>query len=179
LGSVRDGRQGIKVFNWILSKLQEQGHEVTGIDPLEYEELLVLKNQFDPDSGQSEKIKELQKKVQEADFYIAITPEYNHSYSGVLKNAIDYFAQEYERKCFGIVSYSNGGFGGTRAAEQLRIVCSEIKALAVPLPLSISRVQDVFDDSGKLLDEKYDERFEKFIKEVEWYAEALKNQRKL
>ncbi len=53
-----------------------------------------------------------------------VTPEYNHSTSGVLKNAIDYLYQEWANKAVGFVSY--GGTGGVRAVEHLRLICGEL-----------------------------------------------------
>jgi NAD(P)H-dependent FMN reductase len=70
-----------------------------------------------------------------------------------------------------------GGFGGILAAQQLRIIFAELGAPAISSSLSISKVQNVFDEDGKLLDESYDKRVSRFLNEFEWYIEAFKNQR--
>ena len=62
-------------------------------------------------------------KIASFDAYVFVTPEYNHSTSGALKNAIDYLYTEWNNKAAGFVSY--GGMGGARAAEQLRLVMGE------------------------------------------------------
>lgn len=54
------------------------------------------------------------------DAFVFVTPEYNHTYPAVLKNAIDYLWEPWQGKPFVIVSYSTGAIGGARAAEQLR-----------------------------------------------------------
>ncbi|EKD76700.1 MAG: hypothetical protein ACD_43C00018G0005, partial [uncultured bacterium] len=59
-------------------------------------------------------------KISNCAAFIFVTPEYNHSYPGVLKNAIDYLWEPWQKKPFIIVSYSPGAIGGARAAEQLR-----------------------------------------------------------
>ncbi len=107
-----------------------------------------------------------------------VTPEYNRSTSAVMKNTLDYFLEEYYFKPSAIVSYSAGFFGGINAAQQLRIVFAELGAPSIPSSFSISRVNEVFDDNGKLVDERYDKIVVRFLDEFEWYIEALKNQRK-
>ena len=65
----------------------------------------------------SDRIKDLRNKINESEGYIAVTPEYNHSTSGALKNTLDYFLEEYYFKPSAIVSYSPGLFGGINAAQ--------------------------------------------------------------
>jgi NAD(P)H-dependent FMN reductase len=113
----------------------------------------------------------------ESDGFILVTPEYNHSFSGTIKNALDNFLPEYEKKPFGIVSYSNGPFGGIRANEALRIVISQLKGVSTPIPLMISVVQEVFDEKGLLKDSQYDSRFKTFLEDFEWYVNSLKEAR--
>jgi len=68
--------------------------------------------------------------IDELDGYVFLTPEYNHSYSGALKNAIDYIYAEWNDKAAGIVSYG-GGAAGVRAAEALRLVLAEMQVATV------------------------------------------------
>jgi NAD(P)H-dependent FMN reductase len=82
---------------------------------------------------------------------------------------LDYFLEEYYFKPSAIVSYSPVGFGGINAAQQ--------GAPSIPSSFPISRVHEVFDESGKLIDERYEKRVKRFLDEFEWYIEALKNQR--
>jgi len=74
-------------------------------------------------------------KVGEADGYIMVTPEYNHGYSAVLKNAIDWVFGEWKNKPVGFVSYGNAG--GARAIEQLRQVVIELQMLPIRNALHI------------------------------------------
>ncbi|WP_424556337.1 NADPH-dependent FMN reductase [Streptacidiphilus pinicola] len=69
--------------------------------------------------------KEWAAKIGSFDGFIFVTPEYNHSTSGALKNAIDYLFAEWNNKAVGIVSY--GSVGGARAAEHLRLIAGELK----------------------------------------------------
>lgn len=177
VGSIRDGRAGRKVADWVARGLQERQHDVFLIDPLEHDDLLLLDHMYKSVDNPSEDFQALQRTVAESDGYVAVTPEYNHSFSGTIKNAIDAFLEEYNFKCFGIVTYSAGGMGGIRAAEALRCVTAELGAPAIPTSLAISKVANVFDDEGELLEPAYNTRLAKFLDELEWFVDALATKR--
>ena len=69
------------------------------------------------------------KAVGACDGFIFVTPEYNHSIPGALKNAIDFLYDEWSNKAAGFVSY--GGIGGARAVEQLRLILAETRTATV------------------------------------------------
>jgi NAD(P)H-dependent FMN reductase len=176
VGSVRRDRQGIKVARWIEERLKNRNHIVFFIDPLELN-LPLLDRMYKEMANPSEKLRDLRNKVMDAEGYLSVTPEYNHSTSAAMKNTLDYFLEEYYFKPSAIVSYSAGGFGGVNAAQHLRLIFAELGAPSISSSFPISRVQDVFDESGKLMDERYDKRIIRFLDEFEWYIEAFKNQR--
>lgn len=177
IGSVRADRQGIKAAKLFESKLVKRGHIVDIVDPME-SQLSLLNKMYKEMNTPSKELQKLHHIIKDADGFVPITPEYNHSTSSALKNTLDYFQEEYFFKPTGIVSYSVGGFGGIIAAQQLRIIFAELGAPAISSSLPISKIQDVIDDEGNLKDEKYDSRIEKFLNEFDWYIEAFKNQRK-
>ena len=176
VGSVRRDRQGIKVARWIEERLKNRNHIVFFIDPLELK-LPLLDRMYKEMVNPWEKLRDLRNKVKGAEGYLSVTPEYNHSTSVAMKNTLDYFLEEYYFKPSAIVSYSAGGFGGVNAVQHLRLIFAELGAPSISSPFPISRVQDVFDEHGKLMDERYDERVIRFLDEFEWYIEAFKNQR--
>jgi NAD(P)H-dependent FMN reductase len=177
LGTARRERQGNNIGNWIKTECKKRRYIVTYIDPLKHKDLQVLTDQFKTKKNPSKDFKKIRNAVKSADAYIAITPEYNHGYSGALKNALDCFLDEYFFKCFGIVTYSGGPFGGVRAEVPLRGVCSELGASAIPTSLPISFVSKTFDSNGNLINKAYEKRLDKFLNELEWYARALKDRR--
>ncbi|MGA8842309.1 MAG: NAD(P)H-dependent oxidoreductase [Nitrososphaeraceae archaeon] len=79
-----------------------------------------------------------------------MTPEYNHSNSAAAKNTLDYFLEGYYFKPSAIVSYSAGGFGGANAVQHPSVIFAELGAPSISSSFSISKVQDVFDDAGRL-----------------------------
>lgn len=114
--------------------------------------------------------------VDRADGFIFVTPEYNHGYSAVLKNAIDYLYAQWAHKPAAIVSY--GGFAaGYRAAEQLRQVLIELKMVPIREQVGISlvpnwipSVSDAPDSpSGAFLDRS----FNGMMTELLWWVTAL------
>jgi NAD(P)H-dependent FMN reductase len=128
-------------------------------------------------SNPSPKLIQLKSQIVEADGYIPVTLEYNHSTSTALKNTLDYFLEEYYFKPSAIVSYSVGGFSGINAVQNLRLIFAEVGAPSISSSFSISKIQDVFDVNGELRDQGYGKRVVRFIEEFEWYLEAFKNQR--
>jgi NAD(P)H-dependent FMN reductase len=173
-GTTRSGKKGQFVAQWIARILEQRGHTVHMIDPTEYEELLVLHipNHYNPKP--TKQMQAISKMLCDSDGFILVSPEYNHSFSGALKNAIDNFMPEYEKKPFGIATYSAGPFGGIRANEALRPVVSELKGVPTPLPFLVSHVQNLFNDAGELQDNRYSDRLAIFLDDFEWYVNALK-----
>ena len=176
VGSVRHDRNGIKVAKWMEAKLKERKHEVFFVDPLELD-LPLLDRMFKEMENPPQKLKDLQTAIKNADGYLPITPEYNHSPSPAMVNTLDHFLEEYFFKPSAIVSYSVGGFGGNLAGNHLRQIFAELGAPSISSMLSISKVKNVFDDDGKLIDENYEKRAGRFLDEFEWYIDAFKHQR--
>jgi len=90
VGSVRGNRQGIKVARWIEKKLKDSNHIVFVIDPLELN-LPLLDKMYKEMTNPTQKMTDLRDKINNAEGYIAVTPEYNRSTSSALKNTLDYF----------------------------------------------------------------------------------------
>lgn len=176
VGSVRRDRQGIKVARWMEDKLKDRNHMVFFIDPLELN-LPLLDRMYKEMVNPSEKLIDLRNKIKDAEGYLSVTPEYNHSTSAAMKNKLDYFLEEYYFKPSAIVSYSPRGVGGINAAQHLRIIFAELGAPSISSSFQISRVQDAFDEYGKLMDATYNKSVIRFLDEFEWFIGAFKNQR--
>jgi NAD(P)H-dependent FMN reductase len=110
-------------------------------------------------------------KIDSFDGYIFVTPEYNHSTTGVLKNAIDYLYVEWHNKAAGFVSY--GLHGGTRAVEHLRLIMGELKVADVRAQVALSVFTD-FDDSGLAPSARQEQVLHIMIDEIIAWSNALK-----
>ena len=86
--------------------------------------------------------------VDSCDAIVFVTPEYNHSFSAPLKNAIDYLSQEWAYKPLGFVSY--GGFAaGARAVLALKPIVAILKMMALPESVSIPGIAQLISDEGE------------------------------
>ncbi|MEU5261853.1 NAD(P)H-dependent oxidoreductase [Amycolatopsis sp. NPDC021455] len=139
LGSTRPGRVGDQVARWVHERAARRGDaEFRLIDlrdhPLPHlEEPPGFSGRYE-----DERTRAWAATVAARDGFVFVTPEYNHSVPGVLKNAMDHVHVEWNTKAAGFVSY--GGVGGARSVEQLRLVCGALQiadvAPQVTLPLA-------------------------------------------
>ena len=178
-GSVRSERQGIKAARFIMHQLEKRGHHAVLIDPAKYNLPLIDKLYNEYPAGESPAaLQEIAGILREADAFVIISGEYNHTIPPALTNLIDHFNQEYHWRPAGIVSYSNGPFGGVRAVGHLRDHLSHVGMATIPTSFPVSKVQEAFDDQGQAIDTAYERRIQRFLNELEWYANALKEARK-
>jgi NAD(P)H-dependent FMN reductase len=140
LGSTRPNRNGEQVAKWVFDVASRHyDAEFELVDLRDYP-LPHLDEPLPPSLGQyqNEHTKQWADKIASFDGFVIVTPEYNHSTSGVLKNAIDYLYAEWNNKAVGFVSY--GAVGGARAVEHLRLVAGDLQMAdvrqQVALPLT-------------------------------------------
>ena len=142
LGSTRPGRNGEAVAKWVYEIAQKRSDaEFELVDLLDYN-LPFLDEPIPPSRGQYSQPHTLAwaAKIASFDAYVFVTPEYNHSTSGVLKNAIDFLYREWNNKAAGFVSY--GSVGGARAVEHLRLVMGELMVADVRAQVALSLFTD-------------------------------------
>lgn len=141
-GSTRPGRNNTQVAEWIYEIAKKRDDiDVELVDIADYN-LPILDEPTPPSMGQYTKEHTINwaAKIAEADGYVFVTPEYNHSTSGALKNAIDFLYNEWNNKAAGFVSY--GSAGGTRAVEHLRGIAAETQIATVRAQVMFSLAQD-------------------------------------
>jgi len=124
----------------------------------------------------SETMKNFSEAIAASDGIIIVSPEYNGSFSGALKNAIDYFYGEFSKKVIGVVSVSTGKMGGIRAVMDLQKLILALGAFPLPKYLTTPEVQNLFSN-GVITDERYAKQMDDFINELLWLTEAVKNQK--
>ncbi|KAF0709638.1 Aste57867_5863 [Aphanomyces stellatus] len=185
VGSVRPGRMGIRVAKCVEAKLKSKGLTVHLIDPVELNLPLFL-NRFDyiPEDERPPVLVELQRKFAESDAVVVVSPEYNHTFSPVISNTLNYFYHpEFYYKVAGIVTYSMGSFGGSRAGVALRPYLSELGFVTIPEQMTFSVVRGLLDDDGNVREtagedaEALENSAESLTKELIWYSALLKQGR--
>jgi NAD(P)H-dependent FMN reductase len=177
-GSYRTNRLGIRLAKYLTARGQARGWETTLVDAKEYDLPILDLRYKEYEAGKAPaKMEKLHQLMLQADGYVLVAGEYNHSVQSGLKNMLDHFYVEYTGKPMGIACYSGGSFGGVRAGVAWRATLGELRMVSIPTMYPIPAIQNSFDEAGKTLDPKADERSGKFLDELEWYASALQEAR--
>lgn len=142
IGSTRPGRNGQAVAEWVYDIARQRSDaDYELVDIADYH-LPHLDEAAPPSLGEYTQPHTLAwaRTIDSFDGYVFVTPEYNHSTSGALKNAIDFLYAEWNNKAAGFVSY--GSAGGTRAVEHLRLVMAELQVADVRAQAALSLFTD-------------------------------------
>jgi NAD(P)H-dependent FMN reductase len=168
LGTARRGRQSENVARFVFEQTKKRADIET-----ELIDVCKLPMKLD-DAGEQMKDPKFSATIQRCDGLIIVTPEYNHGYPGLLKHALDMNLEEYIHKAVGICGVSAGPFGGARVIEGLLPVMRELGLVTIFWDVNFGNVQKLFDEQGKLLDESYFRRLDKFLNELIWMARVLR-----
>jgi NAD(P)H-dependent FMN reductase len=177
-GSVRTGRRSHDVSVALQKHFQAHGYTSTHIIDLATYNLPVLEEQYDENPHKVKGLDDIQQKLDRADAMIFLSPEYHGSYSGALKNAVDYFSSEFKRKPIGVVSVGSGRLGGINASTEMQRLVLSLSAYPMPYKLLVSNVQNAFDEKGGLIDQALSKSMDKFVTEFIWLAEAIMDKKK-
>lgn len=172
IGSIRQGRQSQKIAHYLQHKLQANGSNIDLID-LAATPLPMLEERVGKHPQLPAEVQELSHRLHAADAVIMVTPEYHGSFSGVLKNALDYFYSEFSKKAIGIVTVSAGKFGGINAATQLQQVILSLGAFPLPTKLLVPEVYGAFNEAQELTNELTIRSAQRFIDDFQWFASAI------
>ena len=130
VGSIRQGRFGEKPAKWIFQQVQKRdGVEARLLDlrdfPMPFFDHPMPPGMPGRAPYENEVVKRWTNEIAQSDGFIFVTPEYNYGPPAVLKNALDWVYQEWNRKVAAFVSY--GGTGGIRSVQQLRLTAIELQ----------------------------------------------------
>ncbi|SCL14200.1 NAD(P)H-dependent FMN reductase [Micromonospora nigra] len=137
-GSTRPGRKSDAVARWVRDIAAKRDDATAELVDLRDHRLPHLDSPLPPSIGPSTNptVRRWAGTIAALDAFVFVTPEYNHSIPGVLKDAVDYLYQEWHNKSAGLVSY--GMHGGTRAAEHLRLVLAQVEVADVRSQVALS-----------------------------------------
>lgn len=184
IGSVRQNRVSDRMAKWVqnVAKQEAGEHEWEMIDLKEYD-LPMFDEPMPPMANQRPELAESTKRyldaMNQADGFIFVTPEYNHSTSSALLNAIDLLDYQLTKKPVAMAGH--GVVGGARAIAHLKtIVNSNLGAVSTPGGLTVTdKVVDIISEDG-LLAEDFDHneaKLKRLIETIVWFADALKTAR--
>lgn len=169
VGSTREHRRGRVIADWFVGRASARDDLIVSeIDLADID--LPSRFTFDTTSA----LTDLRSRLDHADGFVVVTPEYNHSFPAPLKHAIDFAKAEWRRKSIGFVSYG-GVSGGLRAVEHLRGVFAELHAHTVRDSVSFHRPWNGFGEDGLPVDgEGAEVAVAVLLDELVWWSRALR-----
>lgn len=178
-GSTRPGRFNTQPASWLARHGKERDDiEVELLDLKDFE-LPLLDESNPPMMGQYENkhTKKWAEKITEADGIVMVTPEYNHSTSAALKNAIDYLFAEWNFKPVAFVSYGSAA-GGSRAVEHLRTIAAELNMYDLREQILLPNYWNNLDESGEFaFEQSHDEAATALLDQLAFWAKVMKDAR--
>ena len=178
-GSTRPGRFNIQPTTWIYGLAKQRKNITVELIDLEtvnlpfYDEPVpALKHQY-----VHAHTKQWARTIGDADGFIFVTPEYNHSYSSVLKNAIDYLNLEWNYKPVSYVSYGSLA-GGSRAVEHLRGSAAELKMYDLKEQILFPNYWENMDEKGSFkFMPSHEAQANTLLDSLTYWAEVMKDAR--
>ena len=167
LGTARPGRRSAEVADLAASYLSSELIDTFIIDVADY---AITGTGTDEEQHRLARYREL---IADADGFVIVAPEYNHSFPGELKLLLDSAYAEYNRKPVGIVSVSSGLLGGTRMTQQLSLVALALEMIPVSPTVHVPEVKDAVSDDGAFSEAGLEAAFLSMVSEVQFYAGAL------
>lgn len=180
VGSTREGRMTDKLANWAAKEVgKESDVEILDLRdfPMPFFDE-AISPRYNPERKSAPAVQKWLDKVGEFDGYVLVTPEYNRSTSGVLKNALDFLDYQMEKKPVALVGH--GSTGGAQAVATLRLALPGVGAFTIPQALFFSDgVGNAIDEAGVLKEELLDNPYgpqanlTTLAASLKWYADLL------
>jgi len=175
-GSTRPERKSHQVALEVLNRVSKRDMIASTLIDIKEYNLPNLDYVYKNHPSPTEQMKIFSEILSKSDGIIIVSPEHNGSYTGALKNTLDFFFGEFSKKVIGVVSVTTSKLGGIRAAMELQKLILVLGGYPMPRFMTTPEVQNVFKD-GALIDEAYGKRMDSFIDEFLWLTEAVKNQK--
>ena len=176
IASTRPGRVGLPVARWFEQRARAFGGFEVEVADLAQINLPFLDEPNHPRLRQytQQHTRDWSARVDAADAFVFVMPEYNYGFNAPLKNAIDYLHWEWQYKPVGLVSYG-GVSGGTRAAQMAKQVMTTLKMMPLPEAVSIPFVSQFIDDEGAVqANEVMETAATAMLTELRRWVEALR-----
>ncbi|MFF3610640.1 NADPH-dependent FMN reductase [Streptomyces sp. NPDC002580] len=176
IGSNREGRFGPVVANWLLDRIGERDDFLPEVLDIASVDLPTVMSRS-PSPEVAAELAKVTPALADADAFVVLTPEYNHSFPAGLKNLIDWHYGEWRAKPVALVSYG-GVSGGLRAVEHLRHVFAELHAVTVRDTVSFHGAGAAFDEAGTPRDPVGPAAAAKtMLDQLGWWARSLREAR--
>ena len=170
VGSTRPHRIGRVVADWFVAQLDER-------DDLRSELVDLADADLPAVFEGTPAVDRFRERLDVADAFVVVTPEYNHSFPASLKQAVDLAHREWFAKPVGFVSYG-GMAGGARAVEQLRQVFAELHATTIRDVVAFHGVHGQFVEGRLVEPEDANLAAKTMVDQLAWWARALRDARR-
>ena len=177
VGSTRPNRAAPQVAQWTLDLAKKRADATYEIVDIADFDLPVFDEPMPPSMGNYAHghTKRWAEAIASYDGFVFVTPEYNHSITGALKNAIDFVYSEWNNKAAGFVSY--GSTGGARAVEHLRGIMAEVQIANVRAHVSMSMYTDFENWSVLKPDPRHEQQLSVMLDQLVAWSRAMKGVR--
>lgn len=180
-GSYRQGRMGIRLADYLINGFQKLGHQAELIDAIAVGlPMLDLRYSDYPMGEAPAAMTALAQRLTAADAFVFVAGEYNRGVQPGLKNLVDHYLKEFDRRPAAIASYSAGRFAGVNSHAAWTVTLSAMGMAVVPERLSVGQIGHTLDEQGAPQGEggaALERGFNGFAQSLLWLAEAMKRQR--
>ena len=179
-GSYRAGRMGIRLADFIVSRLNARGERAELIDAMAIGLPMLDQRYADYPAGEApEAMERLADTLRNADAFIFVAGEYNQGVQPGLKNLVDHYLAEYARRPAAIACYSAGPFAGVRSMASWRVTLAALGMPTIGDILPLDQISHALDEQGEPMGDngaRLEKNFPKFADELCWWARAAKSQ---
>jgi len=171
LGSIRRNRRSYFPARLLAERVAAAGHETQLLD---LRELALPMYDEEEATDNHAGVLAFKAAIARSDASVWLSPEYNHSFTGVVKNAVDFLHDELRRKPVATCGLAGAAHGGVRASEGLKTILIELHALPIRESVNFSEARTLFDAEGTLLRQEFIARIDYVLADLVWYARALR-----
>ena len=180
-GSYRSDRMGIRLADFLVSRLRERGAEVELIDAKAVDLPMLDRMYKEYPRGQApDALERLAGQIRDADGFVFVTGEYNWGIQPGLKNLTDHFLEEWFWRPAAIASYSAGRFSGARAATAWHGILSEMGMVVISSTIAVGQISGALTAEGAPVGpggKALTDACPRFADDLLWWIEAAKAQR--
>lgn len=182
-GSYRSDRMGIRLANYIVSRLTGRGADVELIDAqaVGLPMLDRMYKEYAPGNAPPA-MEALATKIKAADAFVFVTGEYNWGMQPGLKNLTDHFLEEWFWRPAAVASYSAGRIAGARSNVAWHSTLSEMGMVVISSTLTVGPISETLDAAGEPTGgggQALEKSFPRFADDLAWWTDAAKAQRAL
>lgn len=177
-GSYRRGRLGIRLADYLVRGFEGLGHQAELVDAKAIDLPMLDLRYSDHAQGQAPAaMAQLAQRLKAADAFVFVAGEYNRGIQPGLKNLVDHFLTEFDRRPAAIASYSMGRFAGVNSHADWTVTLSAMGMAVVPERLSVGQIHQTLDEQAQPQGEggaALERGFAGFSRSLIWWAEAAK-----